>query len=128
MKIKLTTVYVEDQDKALRFYTDVLGFVKKADFSNGPYRWLTVASPEDPDGYRVVKLGDAYVGGVWQTADGTPPYWVAYFKYDDVDGGFERARELGGELMDEPNDSQYGRWATVRDPQGAVFRLISTNP
>ena len=65
---------------------------------------------------------------VWQTADGTPPYWVAYFKYDDVDGGFERARELGGELMDEPNDSQYGRWATVRDPQGAVFRLISTNP
>ncbi len=50
MKIKLTSVYVDDQEKALRFYTEVLGFVKKADFSNGPYRWLTVASPEDPDG------------------------------------------------------------------------------
>ena len=45
MKIKLTSVYVVDQEKALRFYTDVLGFVKKADFSQGPFRWLTVASP-----------------------------------------------------------------------------------
>jgi len=50
MKIKLTTVYVNDQDKALRFYTEVLGFVKKADFRNGPFRWLTVVSPEDPEG------------------------------------------------------------------------------
>src|SRR5207247_11194489 len=50
MKIKLTIVYVDDQEKALRFYTEVLGFVKKADFSQGSYRWLTVASPEDPDG------------------------------------------------------------------------------
>ena len=50
MKIKLTTLYVDDQDKALRFYTEVLGFAKKADFSNGPYRWLTVVSPEEPDG------------------------------------------------------------------------------
>jgi catechol 2,3-dioxygenase-like lactoylglutathione lyase family enzyme len=50
MKIKLTSVYVDDQDKALRFYTEVLGFVKKADFTQGSFRWLTVASPEDADG------------------------------------------------------------------------------
>src|SRR5438034_8279032 len=50
MKIKVTSVYVDDQDKALRFYTEVLGFAKKTDFSQGPYRWLTVASPEEPDG------------------------------------------------------------------------------
>ncbi len=50
MKIKVMSVYVDDQEKALRFYTEVLGFVKKTDFSQGPYRWLTVASPEDPDG------------------------------------------------------------------------------
>ena len=49
MKIKLTSVYVDDQSKALRFYTEVLGFAKKTDFSQGPYRWLTVASPEEPD-------------------------------------------------------------------------------
>src|SRR6202790_2460759 len=50
MKIKLMTVYVNDQDKALRFYTEVLGFAKKTDFSQGPYRWLTLASAEEPDG------------------------------------------------------------------------------
>ena len=50
MKIKLTTVYVNDQERALRFYTDVLGFTRKADFSNGPFRWLTVVSPEEPNG------------------------------------------------------------------------------
>lgn len=50
MKIKIATVYVNDQEKALRFYTEVLGFVKKADFSQGDYRWLTLASPEEPDG------------------------------------------------------------------------------
>jgi catechol 2,3-dioxygenase-like lactoylglutathione lyase family enzyme len=50
MKIKVTSVYVDDQEKALRFYTEVLGFTKKTDFSQGPYRWLTVASPEEPDG------------------------------------------------------------------------------
>src|SRR3979411_3084680 len=50
MKIKLMTVYVDDQDKALRFYTAVLGFAKKTDFSQGPYRWLTLASAEEPDG------------------------------------------------------------------------------
>jgi catechol 2,3-dioxygenase-like lactoylglutathione lyase family enzyme len=50
MKIKVTTLYVDDQEKALRFYTDILGFARKTDFSQGPYRWLTVASPEEPDG------------------------------------------------------------------------------
>lgn len=53
LKIKLATAYVDDQDKALRFYTEVLGFVKKDDFSNGGYRWLTVVSPADPDGMQL---------------------------------------------------------------------------
>ena len=50
MKIKVTSIYVDDQEKALHFYTEVLGFTKKTDFSQGPYRWLTVASPEEPNG------------------------------------------------------------------------------
>ncbi|HEM60753.1 MAG TPA: VOC family protein, partial [Chloroflexi bacterium] len=50
MRIKVTSIYVDDQEKALRFYTDVLGFVKKDDVTQGPYRWLTVVSPEEPDG------------------------------------------------------------------------------
>ncbi len=54
MRIKLTSVYVDDQDKALKFYTEVLGFVKKTDISAGKYRWLTVVSPEDQDGAQLV--------------------------------------------------------------------------
>ena len=54
MKIKWTTLYVNDQEKALKFYTGVLGFQKKSDFSQGPYRWLTVASAEDPDGVELL--------------------------------------------------------------------------
>ena len=54
MQIKLTTVFVDDQEKALKFYTDVLGFAKKMDFSAGSYRWLTVVSPEEPEGVQLV--------------------------------------------------------------------------
>ena len=60
MKIKLTSVHVDDQEKALRFYTEVLGFVKKNDFSAGEYRWLTVVSPEDPDGVELVLEPDEH--------------------------------------------------------------------
>src|SRR5688572_10040031 len=69
MKIKLTSVHVDDQEKALRFYTDVLGFVKKTDFSQGPFRWLTVASPEDPDGTELqLALNDSPPARAWQQA------------------------------------------------------------
>jgi hypothetical protein len=54
MQIKLTSVFVDDQEKALKFYTDLLGFVKKMDFSAGSYRWLTVVSPEEPEGVQLV--------------------------------------------------------------------------
>ena len=69
MQIKLTSVYVDDQEKALRFYTDVLGFVKKDDFTNGPYRWLTVASPEEPDGTELqLALNDNPAAKAYQQA------------------------------------------------------------
>ena len=69
MKIKLTSVYVDDQDKALRFYTEVLSFVKKGDVSQGPYRWLTVASPDEPDGTELqLALGDNPTAKAYQQA------------------------------------------------------------
>ena len=69
MKIKLTSVYVADQEKALRFYTDVLGFAKKADFSQGPFRWLTVVSAEDPDGTELqLALNDKPAAKAYQQA------------------------------------------------------------
>ena len=69
MKIKVTSIYVDDQDKALRFYTEVLGFAKKADFSQGPFRWLTVASPEEPDGTELqLALNDNPAAKAYQQA------------------------------------------------------------
>src|SRR6476659_9391881 len=93
MKIKLTTVHVDDQEKALRFYTDVLGFVKKADFSQGPYRWLTVTSPEDPDGTELqLALNNDPAAKAYQQAvcqQGRP---AAMFFTDDVQGDYERMK------------------------------------
>jgi predicted enzyme related to lactoylglutathione lyase len=63
MRIKWTRLYVDDQEKALRFYTDKLGFQKKTDFSKGSYRWLTVASPEDPEGTELVLESSANPAG-----------------------------------------------------------------
>src|SRR5689334_2961872 len=69
VKIKLTRIYVDDQDKALAFYTDKLGFQKKADFTQGPYRWLTVASPEEPDGTELqLALNNDPAGKAYQEA------------------------------------------------------------
>ena len=69
MKIKVTTLHVDDQEKALRFYTEVLGFVKKTDFSQGPYRWLTLASPEEPDGTELqLALNDNPAAKAYQQA------------------------------------------------------------
>src|SRR5579862_9615731 len=91
MKIKLTSVYVDDQDKALRFYTDVLGFTKKADFSNGPFRWLTVASPEDADGTELqLALNNNPATKAYQQAlfqQGQP---ATMFFTDDIKGDCER--------------------------------------
>ena len=72
MRIKLTSVYVDDHDKALRFYTEVLGFVKKTDVSHGPYRWLTVASPEEPEGTELqLALNDNPAAKAYQQACST---------------------------------------------------------
>src|SRR2546427_6917140 len=91
MKIKLTSVYVDDQDKALRFYTQVLGFAKKADFSQGPFRWLTVASPEEPDGTELqLALNDNPAAKAYQQAMFQQGQPGAMFYTDDVKRSEER--------------------------------------
>jgi predicted enzyme related to lactoylglutathione lyase len=85
MKIKLTSVYVDNQDNALRFYTEVLGFAKKADFSNGPYRWLTVASPDEPDGTELqLALNNNPAAKAYQQAVFQQRQPAANFITDDV--------------------------------------------
>jgi uncharacterized protein len=85
--------------------------------------------PELPEGgYKLLRLGESIVGGIWAAGDDlppdVPPHWTVYFHLDDVDAGLERLRELGGQVTRDPVDSPYGRWAVVQDPQGAAFRLI----
>ena len=93
MKIKVTTIYVDDQDKALRFYTEVLGFAKKSDFSQGPYRWLTVASPEEPNGTELqLALNKNPAAKTYQEAIFQQGQPAAMFFTDDIKGEHERIK------------------------------------
>src|SRR5467141_1127013 len=97
MKIKLTSVYVDNQEKALRFYTDVLGFTKKADFSNGGYRWLTVASPDEPNGTELqLALNNNPAAKAFQQATFQQGQPAVMFFTDDVKADYERIKGKGG--------------------------------
>ena len=124
MKIKLTSVYVQDQEKALRFYTEVLGFVKKADFSNGPYRWLTVASSEDPDGIELqLALNDKPAAKAYQEAlfqQGQP---AAMFFTDDVKDDYERIKARGAEFTMPPTGVTGSTIAMLKDTCGNLLQL-----
>src|SRR4026209_901552 len=105
MKIELTSVHVDDQEKALRFYTEVLGFVKKADFSQGPFRWLTVASPEEPDGTQLqLALDDNPAAKAYQQAMFQQSQPAAMFNTADVQADYERMKALGAEFTMAPTD------------------------
>jgi len=124
MKIKLTSVYVVDQEKALRFYTDVLGFVKKADFSQGPFRWLTVASAEDPDGTELqLALNDKPAAKAYQEAMFTQGQAAAMFFTDDVQADFERIQARGAEFTMPPTDVTGSRIAVLNDGCGNLIQI-----
>jgi predicted enzyme related to lactoylglutathione lyase len=124
MKIKLTSVHVDDQEKALHFYTDVLGFLKKADFSQGSYRWLTVASPEDPDGTELqLALNNNPAAKAYQEAlfqQGQP---AAMFFTDDVQADYERMKASGTEFTMPPKDATGSRIAMFNDTCGNLIQI-----
>lgn len=124
MKIKLTSVYVDDQEKALRFYTDILGFVKKADFSNGPYRWLTVASPDEPQGTELqLALNSSPAAKAYQQAlfqQGQP---AAMFFTDDVRSDYEAMKSRGAEFTMPPADVTASKIAMLKDNCGNLIQL-----
>ena len=124
MKIKLTNVYVDDQEKALRFYTDVLGFVKKADFSNGPFRWLTVASPEDPDGTELqLALNDNPAAKAYQQAMFQQGQPAAMFFTGDVQADFDRIKARGAEFTMPPTDVTGSKIARLNDGCGNLIQV-----
>ena len=124
MKIKLTSVYVSDQEKALRFYTGVLGFVKKADFSQGPFRWLTVASPEEPDGTELqLALNDNPAAKTFQQAlfqQGQP---AVMFFTDDLQRDFDHAKARGAQFTMPPTDVTGSKIAKLDDGCGNLVQI-----
>ena len=124
MKIKLTSVYVDDQEKALHFYTEVLGFVKKGDFSNGPYRWLTVASPEEPNGTELqLALNNNPAAKTYQQALFQQNQPAAMFYTDDVQADYERMKGSGAEFTMPPTDVTASKIAMVKDTCGNLIQL-----
>lgn len=125
MKIKLTSVYVDDQERALAFYTDKLGFLKKSDFTQGDYRWLTVVSPEDPDGVELVLEPSAFTpaGKAYQQAlreQGRP---AAMFFVDDIGQEHERLQALDVAFTQAPTKVTGSTIAMLDDTCGNLVQI-----
>jgi predicted enzyme related to lactoylglutathione lyase len=124
MKIKLNTLYVDDQEKALRFYTDVLGFVKKADFSQGPFRWLTVVSAEEPDGTELqLALNNNPAAKAYQQAIFEQGQPAAMFYTDDLQADYERMKARGAEFTMPPTDVTASKIAMLKDTCGNLIQI-----
>src|SRR5258707_15354630 len=125
MKIKLTSIYVDDQDKALHFYTEVLGFAKKTDFSQGSFRWLTVASPEEPDGTELqLALNANPAAKAYQQAMFQQGQPGAMFFTDDVKGDYERIKARGAEFTMPPTDVTGSAITKLKDTYGKLIQLL----
>jgi predicted enzyme related to lactoylglutathione lyase len=124
MKIKLTSVYVDDQDKALRFYTEVLGFARKADFRQGPYRWLTVASAEEPGGAELqLANSDNSAAKAYQQAMFQQGQPAVMFFTDDVQGDYERIKARGAEFTMPPTNVTGSTIAMLKDTCGNLVQV-----
>ena len=126
MKIKVTHIYVNDQEKALRFYTDILGFVKKADVTQGPYRWLTVASPEEPDGVELqLAPNDNPAAKAYQQAMFEQGQPAAMFYVDDVQREYDRMKAAGAEFSMPPTKVTGSTIAMVNDTCGNLIQIAA---
>jgi predicted enzyme related to lactoylglutathione lyase len=124
MRIKLTSVYVDDQEKALHFYTDVLGFVKKNDFSNGPYRWLTVVSAEDADGTELqLALNNNPAAKAYQQALFQQNQPAAMFFTGDVQADYERMKAQGAAFTMPPTDVTGSKITMLNDTCGNLIQV-----
>ncbi|ODS58134.1 MAG: glyoxalase [Acidobacteria bacterium SCN 69-37] len=124
MRIKLTSLYVDDHEKALRFYTDVLGFVKKGDVTHGGYRWLTVVSPEEPEGVELqLALNDSPAARAYQQAlfqQGQP---ATIFHTADLSREYERLSGLGVTFTVPLTTENWGSRAVLDDTCGNLIQL-----
>jgi catechol 2,3-dioxygenase-like lactoylglutathione lyase family enzyme len=124
MRINLTSVLVDDQDKALRFYTEVLGFRPKYDIPMGQARWITVVSPDNPDGTELVLEPDAHPAArpfkEALVADGIP---FTAFEVDDVQSEYERLSGLGVRFTQQPTAMGQVTTAVLDDTCGNLIQI-----
>ena len=129
MKIHLTSVLVDDQAKALAFYTEKLGFVKKTDVPTGEFRWLTVCGPDDPNGPELLLEPDAHPAAKpfkdALVSDGIP---YASFAVDDAKAEYDRLRALGVRFTQEPLAMGPVTTAVLDDTCGNLIQIASPNP
>jgi predicted enzyme related to lactoylglutathione lyase len=124
MKLKVTNIYVDDQEKALRFYTDVVGLVKKTDVTQGPYRWLTVASAEEPDGVELqLALNDNPAAAAYQQAMFEQSQPAVMFFVDDVQAEYDRMTALGAEFTMPPTKVTGSTIAMLKDTAGNLIQI-----
>ena len=124
MKIKLTGVFVDDQDKALTFYVDVLGFIKKEDMPVGEFKWLTVVSPEGPDDIELLlEPNENPAAKTYQQAIFDQGIPAAAFAVDDIHQEYERLKERGVEFSMEPTESGPAILAIFNDTCGNLIQL-----
>jgi catechol 2,3-dioxygenase-like lactoylglutathione lyase family enzyme len=127
MKIKLTSVIVDDQDRALHFYTEVLGFVKKTEIPAGKFRWLTVVSPEGPDDLELVlEPNENPAASACQRALFEAGIPLTAFAVDDIDKDFERLNKLGVSFRSEPAQAGKTVVAVFDDTCGNLIMLYQS--
>lgn len=125
MKIRLTSIYVDDLDKALGFYTNTLGFVKKADFTNGSYRWLTVASAEEQNGTELhLAPNDNPAARAYQQAMFDQKQPAALFYSDDISADHARIEKAGGHFVMPPTKAPGSTIAQVNDTCGNLVQIV----
>ena len=128
MKIGLNSIIVKDQDHALKFYTEVLGFTKKIDFPAGEYRWLTVVSPDDPKGTQLVLEPDANpAAATYQQALYESGIAATAFEVEDIQQEYERLKGLGVAFRSEPTNQMVVTLAVLDDTCGNLIQLYEVS-
>ena len=125
MKIKVTSVMVDDQDKALKFYTEKLGFVKKTEVPLGEHKWLTVVSSEEPDGVEVLLEPMGFAPAkTYQKALKDAGIPLTMFNVDDIQGAYERLEKLGVRFSMKPTQMGPATIAVFDDTCGNNIQLV----
>ena len=128
MRIKLTSVFVDDQESALKFYTDVLGFEKKQDFPVGEFKWLTVVSPEEPDGTELLlEPSDNTAARSYKDSIYEQGIAAAAFAVDDIQREYERLKQLGVDFKMEPTDVGTATVALLDDTCGNLIQIYQAS-